>query len=145
MESLHYDIKFKFPSSLGVGERKSKFIDEKSDLYAFLKRVRTRISRKLQGSEFEVGPQRMDFHIELINEGDSSNVMSSRVKNMQEKKVDPNACYIYKKALCLATPNADNCRKTHITIAFCKNEISEHVRLEMMEIILEEVRFSIAK
>ena len=144
MESLSFDIKFKFPHNLGSGEHKSKLIDPASDLYKFLEKVRNRIHSRLGSTDNSVLPKRMDFHIELVDSGASMEVMAARTKKIQEQQADVHKCYIYKKALCLTTPtmndDGDRCKRTHITIAFCKDEISEEIRREMMAIILEEIR-----
>jgi len=144
MESLSFDIKFKFPHHLGEGENRSKLIDPDSDLYKFLQRVRNRIHRRLDKTGNEVLPKRMDFHIELVDTGAPREVMETRAKKIQEQKADVAQCYIYKKVLCLTTPtmrgDGNKCKRTHITIAFCKDDIGQEVRQEMMDIILEEIR-----
>lgn len=105
------EVQFTNPAKRLANERRSKLLDPNSKLYQFLQNKRDELSQKYPG---QVGDKRMDFHIELIKDGEqvTDELLVTRAQAIQGSTVQ----LIYStigKAYVLNTPSG-----THITIAF---------------------------
>lgn len=111
---MNFKILFKNPNRLLKGEGKSKFLDENSDLYKWLKSVRESLEMKYGCN---IAKQRMDFHIELVSTKNRQ-LLIERSKMLHGMEIEPTLSLIDSseskeaKALVIMVLNY------HITVAY---------------------------
>jgi hypothetical protein len=109
-------IEFENPNHVLVGkERKSKLIKQDSDLYRELTRKRS-ILETIFGLALD--GKRMDFHIELIKDDPTDDVLICRAQMLEGSVIDSSNYAFTGKSIGLSCPHVDGYGKTHITLGF---------------------------
>ena len=111
-------INFQNPNQRISGERRSKLLDSDSDLYKYVDSVYKNLVNKYGNL---IGPRRMDYHIELIGEGEdcTDELLVERCQQLENQQLKP-ILGIINRGYVLFCPPVDGYGKTHITIAFFK-------------------------
>jgi hypothetical protein len=109
-------IEFEDPDNVLAGkERKSKLIKQDSDLYRELTRKRaileTTFGLALDG-------KRGDFHIELIKESPTNDVLVNRAQALEGTTIDTHNYAFTEKSIGVSCPLVDGYGETHITLGF---------------------------
>ena len=120
-------IKFTSPYVRIKGERKSKLLDPKSELYIFLRKIKNMLNQNTKIKNI-ISEDRMDLHIELLNkieDPDNIKLQNDRIKQILKFDIDVKnnkSWGFINQAFCLFIPQIDKYNAIpHITIIYLKD------------------------
>lgn len=119
-----YSIEFQNPNDVIVDkERKSKLLKKNSPLYNECLRKRRILESKYKDI---LGEQRMDFHIELIKDNPTNDLLVFRAQQLEKILVDTNQYSYTNKSIGIKCPYVDGYGETHITMGYFPNGLPEN-------------------
>ena len=109
-------VEFENPNIVFAGkEKRSKLLKVNSPLYAECER-KVKILKNKFGNE--MGCKRMDFHLELIKDDPTDELLISRAKQIEKSQVDTNKYELTYKSIGIEGPFINGYGKTHITLGY---------------------------
>lgn len=117
-------IEFENPNDVIPGkERKSKLLKQNSELYLEAERKR-KVLESTYGSL--VDDKRMDFHLELIKDNPTDELLVTRAQLLEGKMIDVNEYEKTGKSIGIKGPELEGYGNTHITLGYFKNGLPEN-------------------
>jgi hypothetical protein len=111
-------VEFENPNGVIEGkERKSKLLKVSSPLYNECKRKREILSKKFP----QIDSQRMDFHLELIKDNPTDNLLVKRAQKLEKSSINVNEYLLTKKSIGIKGPYLEDYGQTHITLGYFPN------------------------
>ena len=109
-------IEFENPNIVFAGkEKRSKLLKVNSPLYVECER-KVKILKNKFGNE--MGDKRMDFHLELIKDDPTDELLISRAKQIEKSQIDANKYELTHKSIGIEGPFINGYGKTHITLGY---------------------------
>jgi hypothetical protein len=118
--SKYLKLEYNEPTKRCNGEKKSKLLDSKSELYKFIHGIKSVF--KLNGLAHS---DRMDLHTEVLNNNETLETFLERVKLLEGRNIsinDPKNYGTMGNAVVLLLGTIPNYNKPHITIAYFDNK-----------------------
>jgi hypothetical protein len=128
--SSTFVIEFENPYAVIEGkEKRSKLLKTNSPLYLECER-KAKILKNTFGNE--MGDKRMDFHLELIKDNPTDELLVLRAKEIEKSQIDSNRYDITQKSIGIEGPFVKGYGKTHITIGYFPRGLPQYGYYELL-------------